>query len=415
MVSLTSDDSSAEEDMRPLSNVNKQHRKKRATAKNVAYNMTTLAKKVNKRDKRQTTKPNVNTSNTYAILTDNEDENITDKNEPKKAKAVKVPPLICIDAKYNDIMQLITGENIKNFNLKCISLGIKVFCSSLVDFEIVRGKLSTQKIQYFTHDVAVNKTQKFVLSGLPNFPIDDIKTALQELDVPTIDIKKMKTKSSNENYALYLVYFNNNSTNLQSLRKVKYVLNVVVDWKPYYQARNGPTQCSNCQLYGHGNKNCNLQSRCAKCGLKHHTANCTKDQQQSPDLAFTPKCCLCAGTHSSKDKNCPKRLSYIQMNSTSNNMQPLRHSSPLKTNNSPGTSPSRSPTVNKTQKYSDWFKDVGCDNGYSQSTDDLLPNELLSEMMIELFQGLRASKTRLDQIQTVTSVVLKYSTININV
>lgn len=34
-------------------------------------------------------------------------------------------------------------------------------------------------------------------------------------------------------------------------------------------SKNGPTQCNNCQLHGHGRKNCTLQPRCAKCAGKH--------------------------------------------------------------------------------------------------------------------------------------------------
>lgn len=230
----------------------------------------------------------------------------------------------------------------------------------------------------------------------------------------------MRTKYENENYALFLVYFNNNSMTLQNLRKVKYVLNVSVSWKPYQQARNGPTQCNNCQLYGHGNKNCQLQPRCAKCGLKHQTSSCMKDQQPQPEAPFIPKCCLCGGEHLSKDRNCPKRLSYINMKlkqpkatSSSSIIQSRPQSSPLPTKGTTTNSFATSTPVTTNKKYSDWFKSTHHRSEVNtQPSDELLSNDLLAEMMIELFQGLRASKTRLDQIQTVTSVVLKYSNVN---
>lgn len=73
----------------------------------------------------------------------------------------------------------------------------------------------------------------------------------------------------------------------------------------------------------------------------------------------------------------------------------------------------RSIPVTTNKKYSDWFQhgersEARATEPTGPPNDDLLSHELLTEMMIELFKGLRSSKTRLDQIQTVASVVLKY-------
>lgn len=70
---------------------------------------------------------------------------------------------------------------------------------------------------------------------------------------------------------------------------------------------------------------------------------------------------------------------------------------------------SNSPPVTNMKKYSDWLKPTHQNADNAERCDELLSNDQLTEMMIELFQGLRASKTRLDQIQAVASVVLKYS------
>lgn len=412
--SLASDDSTDNYEQASLSswsNMTKRLRKKKtaSVAKTAPKSTTT------RRTNTNASKPALN--NTYAVLTDNDDENIVDNNTSRKIKTVKVPPIICIDVKYADMINLMKNAKIENFSIKYISMGIKVFCTTLADFETVRMTLKNNQVQYFTHDIVSSKSQKFVLSGLPNFQPNEVKSALQHEGLDIIDVKKMNTKYENENYALFLVYFNNNSITLLNLRKVKFILNVSVGWKPYQQARNGPTQCNNCQLYGHGNKNCQLQPRCAKCGLKHQTSSCMKDQQPQPEASFILKCCLCGGDHSSKDRNCPKRLSYINMklkhsqatSSSSTNTQP-QSSSPQTRGTTNSYLPSSPVTTNK--KYSDWFKPSNRNDVHTHPTDELLSNELLAEMMIELFQGLRASKTRLDQIQTVTSVVLKYTTIN---
>ncbi len=396
------------------SNMRKRARKKKAASSAKSNTKRTSPRHTNTK----TASPAVNTSNSYAVLTDNEDENIADNTISKKPKAVKIPPIICIDTKYDTMIDLMKKAKIESFSLKYISMGMKIFCTTLNDYNNVRKQLENFKIQHYTHDVAIEKRQKFVLTGLPNFATQEILSALQREQLDVVDVKKMKTKFENENYALFLVYFNNGSTTLQSLRRVHYILNVSIGWKAYQQARNGPTQCNNCQLYGHGNKNCKLEPRCAKCGLKHQTSSCMKDQHPQPANPFVPKCCLCGGEHSSKDRSCPKRISYMNMkiNQSKTTSRPanaqnrfIPPSPPVTTFNN---SSSRSSPVSINKKYSDWFKPTHPNESNAQRADDLLSNELLTEMMVELFQGLRASKTRLDQIQTVATVVLKYSTIS---
>lgn len=73
-----------------------------------------------------------------------------------------------------------------------------------------------------------------------------------------------------------------------------------------------------------------VQSHCAKCGLKHQTSNCMKDQQ--PEASFIPKCCLCAGDH---------RLNYINMKlnqSKASSMRPLNGQSRHRSSPSPRAS-----------------------------------------------------------------------------
>lgn len=112
---------------------------------------------------------------------------------------------------------------------------------------------------------------------------------------------------------LYLVYFANESNiSLSDLRATKFVMNAVVKCSPYINSRTGPTQCGRCQLYGHGNKNCNLPSRCLHCSGKHDSKQCP-NQASISTTPFTPKCCLCSGAHTSNDRGCPKRIEFMMM------------------------------------------------------------------------------------------------------
>lgn len=108
-------------------------------------------------DSANVTKPVVNTSNTYAVLSDNDDENVVHNDASRKAKPVKIPPIVCIDAKYADMMNMMKDAKILNLSMKYISMGIKIFCTSLNDFETAKRTLTAKEIQHFSHDVASNK------------------------------------------------------------------------------------------------------------------------------------------------------------------------------------------------------------------------------------------------------------------
>lgn len=251
--------------------------------------------KQKKSDQASTPKQNVtnttaralSTNNRYANLTDNEDEIVVVHPTPTK---IKTPPIVVTNVNYADIKSLMTGINVQNYSLKYISMGVKILCNTLDDYNTSIRGLKDANVEFYSHDVPSQQLMKFVLSGLPDLPIDEVKTGLRLANLQFVDVKKMRTKGDNKNYALYLVYFANKSTKLSELKVSKFILNVVVSWSPYIAARKGPTQCNNCQLHGHGSKNCNLPPRCAKCGGKHDSAACLRDQFPLPEQPYM--CCL---------------------------------------------------------------------------------------------------------------------------
>lgn len=111
----------------------------------------------------------------------------------------------------------------------------------------------------FTHD-STAKLQKFVLKGLPNYPTnpDAINLKLTELNLVPKDIKQMTIKTPTfQNQANYIIYFENGTAHLNDLKKIKSINNVAVSWQ-HYRSPKGPTQCHQCQMFGHGSRNCAL-------------------------------------------------------------------------------------------------------------------------------------------------------------
>lgn len=143
--------------------------------------------------------------------------------------------------KHHQIVNFMKESKITDYNIKYISLGIKILCKSINDFNTTKNKLQQRKTEFFSHDIPSEKTTKYVLSGLPNLEVDQVKEGLTRANIKFLDIKKMHTKHKSEDFALFLIYFENKTIQLQDLKKTKYILNIVVRWQPYITSKNGPT------------------------------------------------------------------------------------------------------------------------------------------------------------------------------
>lgn len=361
-------------------------------------------------------KPQTPTSNMYAILTDKEEETNTAALTRGRRK-LKIPPIITTTLTHRDICELIKQLNINNFQIKYMSIGIKTLFESIEDYNTFIDILKESKTNFFTHDIPSEKSTKFVLSGLPEFDINYIKEGLTEANVPFHEVKKMNIKIKRfDQQALYLVYFTQN-IKLSDLKKSKSVLNVIVDWRPYTVSRNGPTQCNNCQLYGHGEKNCWLPPRCCNCGKDHKSLYCPVYKEAS----FTPKCCLCGSNHSSKDRVCPKRNDFMLIKSNnhrnirSKNTNTVTNSSVRFTTTNHRTT-QQSPLVSPNRQFSSWFNNSTTvlqqppplTQAQSSSTDNLFSAEELIQITTELIASLRSCKTSIDQFAAITKIAIKF-------
>lgn len=81
------------------------------------------------------------------------------------------------------------------------------------------------------------------------------------------------------------------------------VIKIGLDWygRTYpcqkYARNCKPRQCSRCQAYGHGKKQCALLPRCLICSGQHSASQCSNTTQ---------KCALCGGNHCANSSLCPK-------------------------------------------------------------------------------------------------------------
>lgn len=127
---------------------------------------------------------------------------------------------------------------------------------------------------------------------------------LLNLGLSCSDVKLIeKTTTNGYNLLLYIVYFSPKSVTIKQLRDdYSHVNHTKVRWDDKTKIHNKLTQCHNCQLYGHGAKQCEIKTSCAYCVKNHLASECPNKTAVS--------CANCKGNHPSTDANCPCRLSF---------------------------------------------------------------------------------------------------------
>ena len=69
-----------------------------------------------------------------------------------------------------------------------------------------------------------------------------------------------------------------------------------------YRRNCKPLQCTRCQVYGHGGKQCASRPRCQNCSGQHASSGC---------LSETVMCALCGGNHRANSTLCSKLIAHI--------------------------------------------------------------------------------------------------------
>lgn len=208
--------------------------------------------------------PNTNGNNIYQRLPqdDTGDDNpLLKRTRPNPQKSP--PPIIVYNLKPSEVSKFIQNSGIAQEKIK-IQLtpnGTKLFAQSIEEFLLLKTKLSEAKVNYYTYTLPEEKNTKIVLYGLPNMEAEAVKTLLNAERLNPTEVKKLKIRNARyDEQANYLLYFKRTDhVKVNDVRMITGLMNYRVKWE-YFSPRNrGPTQCFNCQAYGHSSSNCNLQ------------------------------------------------------------------------------------------------------------------------------------------------------------
>ncbi|XP_065086047.1 uncharacterized protein LOC135708035 [Ochlerotatus camptorhynchus] len=270
----------------------------------------------------------INLSNQFDLLTDDENDPSSKKNSSKlsrlNAKKEKIPPIVITTTDFHALrMELLNFVKVK-FSLQIGRRGeCRVLAETLDGFKCLLKYLTEKKHKFFTYDTKTERVFKVVMKGLPSGEsLDQIKDELAKLlGVVPLQVIKMKMKSrpgdsrngiSND---FYLVHFKSSElNNLKALEKASLMLHVRVKWE-HFRKTGGNfqnlTQCRKCQGWGHGTKNCYMPAKCMNCGDSSHA----KDDCPVKEDPKKFKCSNCGENHKSNFWECKTRKAILQSRS----------------------------------------------------------------------------------------------------
>lgn len=240
--------------------------------------------------------------------------------QSKKPSKVRLPPIFIMDSTISDIFKLLKNcstPQSEDFLLKRNKSSVQLLTKSKDVFDKTISTLKSKNVPFFTHGTSDNVPAKFVLSGLPLAELSKLKDELTRVNINPSDVKVLSTtKTSQDTYALYVLYFPRGSVKIQDLRKTKALFNVAVSWRFYEKRADDAAQCYRCQRFGHGSTNCNLAPKCVKCGGKHLTDGCTLPKKanlssKQNDRSLL-KCANCGANHTANFRGCPTRKAYLE-------------------------------------------------------------------------------------------------------
>lgn len=340
-------------------------------------------------------------------------------------KNKKPPPITVCNISIMDLrhqLSLIKDIDQQKLLIRITQHGTKVFSQNNNEFNILKKFFTDKNIHYYTHTLYDERRVKICLYGLYKMNVNELKNELSTTHkIRPVDIKIIEPRIQNKRYdeeCIYILYFQKkDNMKIEMLKKITGLFNIKVNWKYYSSKSHGPTQCSNCQDFGHGTENCRMKPKCIRCSGVHNSSKCPLLPKTAPDSKGNSvpdikskipddkiKCANCGSNHTANFRGCNYRKQFIELKQQirPRNKQ-NRFSAPLFNETNFPQLPRIDPKINKTTQFNN-------NNIFQQAP----PNGLLSytecsQIMSELLERLPQCQSRNDQIQLICEISFKYT------
>jgi hypothetical protein len=232
------------------------------------------------------------------------------KNDPKEELQVPVTITkackpIFISQNLKNVRSIVSQTKLQAKPVYKISSAVstQVTVSNIEDKASIINILRSQGIQFHTFSENSEKAKSFVLKGYYDAPTNEVLRNLQKAKVPAVKVTIIVKKPE---FTFYLVHFQDENVNRNVLNhNHRHIDNIIVKWENIKKGNKSPTQCFNCQRWGHSSHNCGYKFRCVKCTEVHAPNQCKRTTRDG-----NAKCINCNGDHAANHRLCPTFISY---------------------------------------------------------------------------------------------------------
>lgn len=380
-----------------------------------ARNTKRTAKNKNKKNDHNLQKETTKQKSTNKPISDNNKNNATNdesntNEEAKRRKFFKKPSPITADIKQAHQLRTILKDVEGRYSVRCVREGVRIYPTDYEVHPLICQTLYDNEIGQYTHDLHPFKKFRAVLSGMDVFSTEELTVMIQE----AVGVTPICITSTNSKYnPIYFVDFKADETNLKSLSEIRTIGYYHVQWRAYINKRSGPTQCTTCAAFGHGQKNCSRVTVCLLCADAHSMYDCqlyqSKDDKISSQLHRCINCERASldAKHPANSPTCPCRARHIancartRTKSNANQQNALTiettersrkmQSTPNQTNRTRTPSRRRSTSVPKKSAIS--YADA-----VSQNQNKIKPWSDICGLMERAYEQIMSAKTEQEQM-----------------
>ncbi|GFW49349.1 uncharacterized protein TNCV_3058581 [Trichonephila clavipes] len=265
-----------------------------------------------------TEKNDINTNNSFEVL----DSVMTDVEDVTPAYKTK-PIFMKIFDSYNLVLQDLhrnfptaTNTHAKGY--------IKIEAQNEKDHDEITKFLKDKNLEFYTIEPPITRPLKLVIKGLPvDIDPEDVKKDLISKGIKIVKTTQLKRFVSKTPLPIFMIEIERDE-NVNDIFQVRSCLYMQIKIDPFKKG-NRTTQCFNCNYFHHATSNCNMKTRCLKCGENHRTGMCViKEKIVDPlcinckekgHMASSIKCPLFPKPRKTKEKS-PDNNQKQNFNST---------------------------------------------------------------------------------------------------
>lgn len=189
-------------------------------------------------------------------------------------KVFKKPPPITVTAPCAEILKCLAKWE-GDFTVKTRKTNSR--CETIVQANtydvhpLFCEQFAIANLEFHTHDLQPYKIFRVVLKGVDALPNEVITEMIHKAvgSAPT----RIAT-INNKTTMFHIVSFKASEVDMSVLEKVRTMGMYGAKWETYKPKRTGPTQCTTCLAFGHGQQNCSRTPKCLFCADDHNFALC---------------------------------------------------------------------------------------------------------------------------------------------